>query len=276
MRRIVPAAAEASGTRSATVSVVVTPQARHAARLRARRRRTHSRTRRVALVLLLVALAAVVAVLIALDEGSRAPSDGPLLGEPITAPTTRPDAQLLATIGSIRILSPVAQGAVTRVGFHDAQGGGLVMHPTGPQANEGLIAGLWRRIAGRQRSGLAWYRLENGELRALAVGASPGTDVFAPVDGTVVAIRDEVVSGTVVGSQVELRPSSAPSLVVVVGNVRPDPNLAVGANVAAGSSKLGTVADVTFVETPALGRFTSDGGNNVSIEVYPAATLTYP
>jgi hypothetical protein len=235
-----------------------------------------SRTRRVALVLLLVALATVVAVLIALDDSGRAPSDGPLLGEPVTTPTTRPDAQLLATIGNLRVLSPVAQGAVTRIGFHDAQGGALILRPTGPQANEGLIASLWRRIAGRQKSGLAWYRLENGELRALAVGASPGTDVFAPVDGTVVAIRDEVVSGIVVGSQVELRPSSAPSLVVVVGNVRQDPNLAVGTNVAAGSSKLGTVVDVTSVETPALGRYTPDGGNNVSIEVYPAGTLTYP
>ena len=63
---------------------------------------------------------------------------------------------------------------------------------------------------------------------------------------------------------------------VVVGNVRPDPNLAVGANIAAGSSKLGTVVDVTSVETQSLCRYTSDRGNNVSIAVYPAATLTYP
>ena len=276
MERMLPPPAEGAGHPSATVTRMATPQSRHAARLRARRRRSQSRARRTVLALLLVTFVVLVGVLIALDDGTRVSSDGPILGEPVAAPTTRPDAQLVATIGNLRILSPVAQGAVTRIGFHDARGGAIVMRPTGPQANEGLIAGLWRRIAGRQKSGLAWYRLEGGELRAIAVGAAPETEVFAPVDGTVVAIHDQVINGKVVGSQVELRPTSAPSLVVVVGNVHPDPNLAVGANIAAGGSKLGTVADVTSVETQSLGRYTSDGGNNVSIAVYPAATLTYP
>jgi hypothetical protein len=103
-----------------------------------------------------------------------------------------------------------------------------------------------------------------------------GTDVYSPVDGTVVAIRDHRVSGKVVGAEIELRPTSAPSLVVTLENVRPDEVLTVGANVAVGASKLGTVADISRYERQALARYGADGGNNVSIQVHPSASLGVP
>jgi hypothetical protein len=165
---------------------------------------------------------------------------------------------------------------VTAIGFHGAAEGALVLQPVGPQGNEGLLARLWRRITGSSRHGLTWYQLESGTLRTLDVGAVAGTDVYSPVAGTVVAIRDHVVSGRTVGAEIELRPSSAPSLVVAIENVRPDPALSIGANVAAGSSKLGTVADISRFERQALERYAADGGNNVSIRVYPSASLGVP
>jgi hypothetical protein len=58
--------------------------------------------------------------------------------------------------------------------------------------------------------------------------------------------------------------------------VEPDPALSVGANVAAGASKLGTVVDVTRVESQSLSRYSGDNGSNVSIQVYPSATLGVP
>jgi hypothetical protein len=151
-----------------------------------------------------------------------------------------------------------------------------VLQPVGPQANEGLLARLWNRITGSERTGLAWYQLESGALRTLDVGAVAGTDVYSPVDGTVVAIRDHRVSGKVVGAEIELRPTSAPSLVVTLENVRPDEVLTVGANVAVGASKLGTVADISRYERQALARYGADGGNNVSIQVHPSASLGVP
>ena len=78
---------------------------------------------------------------------------------------------MLATVGNVRIQSPVAQGGVTAVGFHGSDEGALVLHPVGPQANEGLLARLWRRIRGSTSSGLGWYQLEGGEPRTLDVGA---------------------------------------------------------------------------------------------------------
>jgi hypothetical protein len=114
-----------------------------------------------------------------------------------------------------------------------------------------------------------------GPLQTLDVGAVAGT-VYAPVDGTVVAIRDQIISAHKVGAEIELRPTSAPSLVVSIANVRPDPALSVGANVAAGSSKLGTVSNISRFERQALAKYAADNGNNVAIEVFPSATLGVP
>ncbi len=211
-------------------------------------------------------------------SGEEAPSAAPSTTVPMSAPvtTTRPDPLILATVGNLRIQSPVAQDGVTTVGFHGSGQGALVLQPVGPQANEGLLARLWHRITGSERRGLPWYQLESGSLRTMDVGAVPGTDVYSPIDGTVVAIRDQVISGRRVGAEIELRPSSAPSLVVELQHVDPDPTLSVGENVAAGSSKLGTVVDITRFERQSLSRYSGDNGANVAIQVYPSATLGVP
>jgi hypothetical protein len=52
--------------------------------------------------------------------------------------------------------------------------------------------------------------------------------------------------------------------------------LSVGANVAAGSSKLGTVTNISRFEQQALERYAAEGGNNVSLQVFPSATLGVP
>jgi hypothetical protein len=254
---------------------MATPRSRHAARLRAGRRRKQARARRFALALVVGVLAAITLALTAFDnDGGRSrAADGPA---PLPVTSAPPDPSILATVGNLRIHSPVAQGGITTVGLHGTEDGALTLQPVGPQANEGLLARLWRQITGSERSGYRWYQLEGGPLRALDVGAVAGTDVYSPVDGTVIAIRDQIVSGGTVGSVIELRPTSAPSLVVTIQNVRPDPALTVGANVAAGSSKLGTVADISRWEEQALGDYAPDGGNNVSIMVFPSATLGVP
>jgi len=252
-----------------------TPRSRHAARLRAGRRRTQARTRRIVLAIVIGALAVVTLALTAFDDTSgdsrvaNRPSPPPVIEQP-------PEPQMLAAVGNVRLQTPVARGGITALGFHGSAEGALVLKPMGPQANEGLLARLWHRITGSSRSGIPWYQLESGELRTLDVGAVPGTDVYSPVDGTVVALRDQVVSGRTVGAEIEIRPISAPSLVVKVQNVRPDPALTVGANVATGSSKLGTVTNISRYQRQSLARYAPDRGNNVSIQVYPSATLGVP
>ena len=121
----------------------------------------------------------------------------------------------------------------------------MELRPVGRQVNEGLLARLWRRIAGSPKGGPIWFQLEGGPgTQVLDVGAVPGTDVYAPVDGTVVSISDFVIDGKVFGSRIDVRPSAAPSLIVSLTHLEPDPSLAVGSPVLASSSKLGTVVDV--------------------------------
>jgi hypothetical protein len=142
----------------------------------------------------------------------------------------------------------------------------------GRQANEGLLARLWRHIAGNGRDWPRWYQLEGGPpgTNILDVGTPPGTDVYAPVAGSVVAVTKLVIGGKRVGSRIDLRPTRAPSVMVSVMNVRPDPSIAVGTPVLAATSKLGTAVNVAAVETQALAAHAANGGNNVSIAVYPS------
>jgi hypothetical protein len=255
------------------MTAMTTPRSRHAARLRASRRRAQARARWFVIVTAVAVLGVITLAVTAFGNegtGGSSVSSSATSAPVVAAP---PEPQVLATIGNLRVQSPVAQGGITAVGFHGSEDGSLVLQPVGPQANEGLLARLWHRITGSTRHGLGWYQLEGGDLRTLSVGAVAGTDVYSPVDGTVIAIRDRVIAGQKIGTQIELRPSSSPSLVVALQNVKPDPALTVGSNVASGSSRLGSVVNVAEIERQALARFAPDRGNNVAIEVFPSATL---
>ena len=187
----------------------------------------------------------------------------------------RPHPEPVATVSNLRIQLPVAQDAVTAIGFHGSPTGALSMHPLGRQINEGLLARLWHKISGSSRHQRAWYQLGGASgpgTGVLDVGAAPGTDVYAPVDGTIAAISDTILDGAPHGARIDLRPTTAPSVIVSLTHVDPDPALAVGSGVLAGSSKLGTVTNIAVVERQTLAEHTNDNGDNVAIEVHPAPT----
>jgi len=192
-------------------------------------------------------------------------------------PDGPPRTQIVAVRGALRLQLPIAQGRVTAVGFHAVGDGALALHPLGRQANRGFLGRLADRVLGAGEGGLAWFQLEGGEgssTAALDVGAAPGTDVFAPADGTVVGITPYVLDRRRYGARIDIRPSSAPSLVVSITRLRPDSGLSVGSAVtAAGSDRLGTVLDLSDVERQALAEHTQDAGNHVTLEVHPAGAL---
>ena len=103
-----------------------------------------------------------------------------------------------------------------------------------------------------------------------------GTDVYSPVDGTIVGITPQTLRGQTFGARIDIQPTSAPALVVRVTHLRPDPALTVGSSVASSISKIGTVIDFSQVEGQALARYTQDAGNHASIEVHDAATQVTP
>ena len=119
----------------------------------------------------------------------------------------------------------------------------------------------------------AWYQRAGGGTSVLDVGAPVGSDVYSPVDGTVAAIRPFVVEGKAYGSEIDIQPQNAPSVVVAVTQLVADPALTVGTPVVSGATKLGRVADLAIVERQALARYTNDAGNHVTIELRAAPAL---
>jgi murein DD-endopeptidase MepM/ murein hydrolase activator NlpD len=191
-------------------------------------------------------------------------------------PAGPPESRVLARLGALNLQLPVNQSRVTAVGYFSAQDGALNLSPVGRQANEGLLPRLVHAVFGGGGGWPHWYLLPGGHgdsTSALDVGAAPGTDVYSPVDGTVVGIGKVILNGKQHGSRIDVQPIEAPSLIVSISHLRPDPSLTVGAMVTAGASKLGTVIDFSRVEVQPLSRYTNDAGNHVLVEVHPSATL---
>jgi hypothetical protein len=188
-------------------------------------------------------------------------------------PAGPPEPLVIAVYESLRIQLPVNQRNVTAIGYHAAGEEALPFDPLGRQANEGLFARAFHRIFGGGGGGLTYYQLGGGDgpsTGSLNVGAPPETDVYAPVDGTVVGLRRYVLDGKTYGSVIDIQPSGEPSVVVSVTHLRPDPSLTVGSELSAGTSKIGNVLDFSTVERLALARYTQDAGNHVAIELHSA------
>jgi hypothetical protein len=258
---------------------VRTPAAKRRARRTREARAAARRTRRIAALVLAAAALLVTLLLTAFGSSDVRRSVTPAAPAPATRllPAGPPQPQVVAVRGSLRIQMPVAQSRVTAIGYHATSGGALALSPVGRQANAGLLSRMARRLLGTGGSGLSYYLLggqDGPATSVLSVGAPPGTDVYSPVDGTVVGITDYVISGRTRGARIDIQPSGAASIVVSLTHLRPDPALTVGSTVAAASSKIGTLLDLADVERQALARYTNDAGNHVALEVHPAATLS--
>jgi hypothetical protein len=219
-----------------------------------------------------LAIVLVVALALSAFGGSSRPLQ-PLAVVSSVGKQTKPFPQIVALYGAVRLQMPIAQGLATAIGYHSSSDGAIALKPLGHQGNEGMIQSLMHKIFGGGGGHPTWYQLDSGATSALDVGASPGTSVFSPVDGIVVAVTPFVVAGHQFGSQVDIEPQSAPSLIVSLTQLRPDPSLKVGYNVVSGATRIGSVVDLAKVEKQALARYTNDSGNHVSIELRPAASL---
>ena len=194
-------------------------------------------------------------------------------------PAGPPRPQIVATQDSLRVQLPVNQSRVTAIGYHASGALALPLEPVGTQANAGVAERLFRRLFGGSGSEVRYYLLEGGvgaETGGLDIGAPVETDVYAPVDGSVIAITDNVVNGRAYGVRIDIQPSGSPGVVVTLTNLRPDPALTVGSTVSSAKTKIGRVIDLSDVERAGLARYTQDNGQHVHIEVHPATALTSP
>ena len=269
--------------RSASVPRMAWPEApglSARASLRERERARARRARRLAALAVAGAVALVVLLLTAFGVG-----DGPIVAATGPAPAQRllpsgpPRPQIVAVRDTLRVQLPVNQARVTAVGYHASGSAALALEPVGTQANAGVLGRLVQRLVGDDGSQLRYYLIEGGagpQTGGLDIGASVDTDVYAPVDGTVIAISDRVVDGKPYGKWIEIQPAGSPGFVVALSNLDADPALTVGSSVVASRTKIGRVIDLSSVERAGLARYTQDRGQHVHIEVHSAASLASP
>ena len=242
-------------------------------RVERQRLRAARRARRVALLVLLSAVFLVALGLTAFGGTTdRAALIIPRQSQ-ATVAQTRPTPEVVALRGPVRLQLPISQSRLTAIGYHSAGAGALSLDPVGHQANEGLVQRVLHGIFGGGGGSPRWYQLSGGDTSALDVGAPIGSDVYTPVDGTVVAIRPFVVEGRTYGSEIDIQPQTAPSLVVAVTQLVADPALTVGTPVVSGATKLGRIVDLAAVERQALARYTNDAGNHVTVEIRQVPVL---
>ncbi len=245
------------------------------------RRRVERRQVRVARRARLLALLVVLSAVFLVALGLTAFGGGGTVRTSVIIPSrglattaqTQPTPEIVALRGSVSLQLPISQHRVTAIGYHSAHDGALSLKPVGHQANEGLVQRIVHGIFGGGGGSPRWYQLGGGGTSAIDVGAPVGSDVYAPVDGTVVAIRPFIVEGRAYGSEIDIQPQTAPSLLVGVTQLAADPALTVGTTVVSGATKLGRVADLAAIEHQALARYTNDAGNHVTVEVRTAPVL---
>ncbi len=228
-------------------------------------------------MLIVIAVVALVTIVLSAFGGSASTQRAPVPASAVRLmPAGPPTPEIVARLGALHLQLPVSQSRVTAIGYQGGSDGSLSLSPLGTQANQGALKRLLHSIVGGSSTKPRWYQLGGGQgpgSSAVDVGAPAGTDVYSPVDGSVLAIENVVIDGRTYGSRIDIQPAGAPSLVVSVTHVRADPALKIGSSVSSGGTKLGSIVDFTHAEHQELARFTNDSGNHVAVEVHPSASL---
>jgi hypothetical protein len=215
-----------------------------------------------ALLLALGALALIFAVFVqtrASDTAERA--------VPIDPNNAGPDT-VLAEAAGVGISTPIRPASLSGLGYHPEGESLAAMEPRGKNLSANALLGLLSR--GETPEQIHYYLMdaagrEGPDTGALDVGAATGTTVYAPVTGTVTAIRpDPMVENANV---VEIKPDANPNVRINISLVRSDGDAGVNDFVTAGITELGTVADSAEILDPQLSTYTTDAGNHVTVSV---------
>jgi hypothetical protein len=264
------------------------PYRAHARRQGRRARRLHeparhaSRSRRTVWQAVLGVVAAIVALILVLSAWTNGRPVSPLGTIAISSDGALAGGQpvpiVVARAGALPLNLPVARSAVTAIGYH-AVPDAIALSPEGTQVNEGLLARFFHRISGSHGSGLNYYELSGGAGTgngALDIGAAPGADVYAPVDGKVVQVGPYVINGRERGVRIDIRPDTDATVIVSMTRIAGDPTLKIGSTVQASHTRVGSIIDLSKLEKQKLAQYTQDAGNHVTIEVHSAAMSVVP
>jgi len=194
---------------------------------------------------------------------------------------------IFASYKKLKLRLPVPVKRLTEVGFHQAAMGyalpmktpladaklssagnrrgthrKLATQPTGPDAVlVGKVLRMWRPRPGRPDT-------------AADVGAKPGTDVIAPVTGTVVKVKRYKLYGKWDDYEIHIHPDGYDNLDVVMIHIK-DVSCAPGDSVVAGETRVAAVRKLSDKFYDQLASYTKGGGDHVHIQVNDATDPTY-
>jgi len=186
---------------------------------------------------------------------------------------------IFAAYRSLQLRLPVSVPTLTEVGFHqaaytyalhmttplveadnsdtkDAHGTGrdADAQPTGADAVlQGKFIRMWRSRPGNPDS-------------ATDVGAKPGSDVFSPVSGTVIKIKEYKLYGKYDDYEIHIQPKGWPTIDLVIIHVT-DLSVAVGDEVVGGVTRIAAVRKLSDRVNHQLRDYTGDGGDHVHIQL---------
>ena len=194
---------------------------------------------------------------------------------------------IFASYRSLQIRLPVSVKDLTEVGFHqaaypyarhmstplteadnsdakDAHGTGreASTQPTGADAVlEGKFIRMWRARPGEPDT-------------ACDVGAPPGADVYAPVSGTIVKIKEYKLYGKWDDYEIHIQPKGWPDLDLVMIHVS-DLSAEVGDEVVGGVSRIAAIRKLSTKVHHQLRDYTGDGGDHTHIQLNNAEDPRY-
>src|SRR5215210_605367 len=186
---------------------------------------------------------------------------------PIDPNNAGPDA-VLAEVAGVYVSNPVRPENVTGLGYHPEGESLAEMSPRGKNLSGNPLLRLFTGDSAPEK--IQYYLMDPARRQgpptgALDVGAEAGTAVYAPVTGTVTAIRPDPVLQED-ASVVEIKPAENPNVRIFVSLVRDiDSEVGPKSPVTAGITQLGNVADSVRVLKPQLADYTSDAGNHVTV-----------
>jgi hypothetical protein len=186
---------------------------------------------------------------------------------PIDPNNAGPDAEL-AEVAEVSISSPIRPEDVTGLGYHP-EGESLVeMSPRGKNLSGNPLVGLFANDSGPEK--IQYHLMDPAKRQgpqtgALDVGAEAGAAVYAPVTGTVTAIRPDPALQED-ASVVEIKPTENPDIRISVSLVQGiSSEVGPKSPVTAGITQLGSVADSAGVLRPQLADYVSNTGNHVTV-----------
>lgn len=210
-------------------------------------------------------LLAVVALFLAILFQSPGAADPPLPIDPNEAP---PDVQLAEAEG-LQISTPIRPADVSGLGYHPDGEEIVELQPRGKNLSANPLLGIFNVT--RNPGDVRYYVMDregrDGPITgALDVGADAGARVYAPVTGVVTAVLPDPTMQN--ANIVEIKPADSTNTRVYVsliqdvsGDIGPD------SQVTAGTTDLGSVADLASVLEPQLAEYTNGAGNHVTVTV---------